>query len=85
MNNSVPLSSTSRKEWLVLKDEYLTLQKKSMKSLKKCINQIHHQAPKKVVETKDDPKEEHGELVSDGLTARAVYLHVSCSSLKPLL
>ncbi|KAI4808728.1 hypothetical protein KUCAC02_000776 [Chaenocephalus aceratus] len=54
-------TKTSKKEWLVLKDEYLTLQKKSMKSLKKCINQIHHQAPKKVVETKDDPKEEHVE------------------------
>ncbi|KAK5875968.1 hypothetical protein CesoFtcFv8_026990 [Champsocephalus esox] len=57
----IPLRVLSKKEWLVLKDEYLTLQKKSMKSLKKCINQIHHQAPKKVVEKKDDPKEEHVE------------------------
>ncbi|KAI9543503.1 hypothetical protein NQZ68_012154 [Dissostichus eleginoides] len=55
----IPLRVLSKKEWLELKDEYLTLQKKSMKSLKKCINQIHHQAPKKVVEKKDDPKEEH--------------------------
>ncbi|XP_010792876.1 la-related protein 7 [Notothenia coriiceps] len=55
----IPLRVLSKKDWLKLKDEYLTLQKKSMKSLKKCINQIHHQAPKKVVEKKDDPKEEH--------------------------
>ncbi|XP_041842343.1 la-related protein 7 [Melanotaenia boesemani] len=35
-----PLRVLSKKEWLQLKDEYLSLQKHSMASLKKCINKI---------------------------------------------
>ncbi|MEQ2162270.1 hypothetical protein GOODEAATRI_018078 [Goodea atripinnis] len=34
--------SAQRKEWLQLKEEYLVLQKRSMASLKKCINKINH-------------------------------------------
>lgn len=36
----IPLRVLSKKEWLHLKDEYLTLQKRSMASLKKCISKI---------------------------------------------
>ncbi|KAM6909531.1 la-related protein 7 [Xenentodon cancila] len=36
----IPLRVLSKKEWLQLKEEYLTLQKHSMASLKKCIYKI---------------------------------------------
>lgn len=39
----------------MLKDEYLTLQKHSMKSLKKCMNKIDHKEPESVMDT-DNPK-----------------------------
>ncbi|MED6248609.1 hypothetical protein ATANTOWER_002623 [Ataeniobius toweri] len=38
----IPLRVLSKKEWLQLKEEYLVLQKRSMASLKKCINKINH-------------------------------------------
>ncbi|CAG5929300.1 unnamed protein product [Menidia menidia] len=38
----IPLRVLSKKEWIQLKDEYLTLQKRSMASLKKCINKMDH-------------------------------------------
>ncbi|XP_038130325.1 la-related protein 7 [Cyprinodon tularosa] len=38
----IPLRVLSKKQWLQLKEEYLVLQKRSMASLKKCINQINH-------------------------------------------
>lgn len=44
-----------------MKDEYLSLQKRSMATLKKCINKIHHKQLKSVVETVVEPKEEKGE------------------------
>ncbi|CAJ1086349.1 la-related protein 7 isoform X2 [Xyrichtys novacula] len=51
----IPLRVLSKKEWLVLKDEYLTLQKRSMKSLKKCMTKIDH------MDTDNDPQEENNE------------------------
>ncbi|XP_059211424.1 la-related protein 7 [Centropristis striata] len=53
----IPLRVLSKKEWLELKDEYLTLQKRSMKSLKKCINKIDHREQKRVMETDNDPQD----------------------------
>ncbi|XP_012720381.2 la-related protein 7 [Fundulus heteroclitus] len=38
----IPLRVLSKKEWLQLKEEYLVLQKRSMASLKKCINKMNH-------------------------------------------
>lgn len=52
MDIVLPLLSTLRKEWLQLKDEYLTLQKRSMTSLKKCINKIDHKDHKEQKEHK---------------------------------
>ncbi|XP_068164113.1 la-related protein 7 [Antennarius striatus] len=49
----IPLRVLSKKEWLMLKDEYLTLQKRSMTSLKKCINKIDRKEEK--TEALDDP------------------------------
>ncbi|XP_034532456.1 la-related protein 7 isoform X2 [Notolabrus celidotus] len=54
----IPLRVLSKKEWLVLKDEYLTLQKRSMKSLKKCMTKIDHKEPESVMDTDNDPKVE---------------------------
>ncbi|XP_044040628.1 la-related protein 7 [Siniperca chuatsi] len=53
----IPLRVLSKKEWLELKDEYLTLQKRSMTSLKKCINKIDHKEHKSLMETDNDPKD----------------------------
>ncbi|XP_054457237.1 la-related protein 7 isoform X2 [Anoplopoma fimbria] len=62
----IPLRVLSKKEWLELKDEYLTLQKRSMKSLKKCINKIYHKERvnkidhkerKSLMETDHDPQD----------------------------
>ncbi|CAL8385376.1 unnamed protein product [Arctogadus glacialis] len=39
----IPLRVLSKKDWLGLKQEYLSLQKRSMASLKKCITKIDHQ------------------------------------------
>ncbi len=54
----LPLLCILRKEWLQLKDEYLTLQKRSMTSLKKCINKIDHQEHKSLKEKDDDANSE---------------------------
>lgn len=62
MDIFVPLLSTLRKEWLELKDEYLTLQKCSMKSLKKCINEIDHKKHKSPMETDNEPQDGNGEF-----------------------
>ncbi|XP_068611818.1 la-related protein 7 [Brachionichthys hirsutus] len=40
---AVPLRVLSKKDWLMLKGEYLTLQKRSMSALKKCVHKIEHQ------------------------------------------
>lgn len=53
----IPLRVLSKKEWLGLKDEYLILQKRSMKSLKKCINKIDHKEHTSVMETDNDPQD----------------------------
>ncbi|XP_031140918.1 la-related protein 7 isoform X1 [Sander lucioperca] len=53
----IPLRVLSKKEWLELKDEYLTLQKCSMKSLKKCINEIDHKKHKSPMETDNEPQD----------------------------
>lgn len=53
----IPLRVLSKKEWLQLKDEYLTLQKRSMTSLKKCINKIDHKEHKSLMETDNDPQD----------------------------
>ncbi|XP_068569573.1 la-related protein 7 [Cebidichthys violaceus] len=53
----IPLRVLSKKEWLELKDEYLTLQKRSMKSLKKCINKIDHKEHKSLMETDHDAQD----------------------------
>ncbi|KAM4611737.1 la-related protein 7 isoform 2-T3 [Polymixia lowei] len=42
----IPLRVLSKKDWLELKQEYLTLQKQSMTSLKKCITKINHKEEK---------------------------------------
>lgn len=62
MDICVPLS---RKEWLLLKDEYLILQKRSMKSLKKCINKIDHKehtSGAQTMETDNDPQDGNSEF-----------------------
>ncbi|XP_042368709.1 la-related protein 7 [Plectropomus leopardus] len=51
----IPLRVLSKKEWLELKDEYLTLQKRSMTSLKKCMNKIDHKEHKSLMETDSHP------------------------------
>ncbi|XP_062240413.1 la-related protein 7 [Platichthys flesus] len=48
----IPLRVLSKKEWLDLKVEYLTLQKRSMASLKKCMSKIEHKEPKGGMEPK---------------------------------
>ncbi|XP_035005251.1 la-related protein 7 isoform X2 [Hippoglossus stenolepis] len=48
----IPLRVLSKKEWLDLKVEYLTLQKRSMASLKKCMSKIDHKERKEHKEHK---------------------------------
>lgn len=50
----IPLRVLPKKAWLKLKQEYLTLQKRSMSSLKKCITKIDH---KDQMDTKNDSKD----------------------------
>ncbi|XP_041723913.1 la-related protein 7 [Coregonus clupeaformis] len=38
----IPLRVLSKKDWLKLKQEYLTLQKRSMGALKTCLTKFHH-------------------------------------------
>uniref|UniRef100_A0A673ARM0 La-related protein 7 n=1 Tax=Sphaeramia orbicularis TaxID=375764 RepID=A0A673ARM0_9TELE len=54
----IPLRVLPKKEWLDLKKEYLTLQKRSMASLKKCINKIDHKKHKSLMETENDSQVE---------------------------
>ncbi|KAG8006225.1 La-related protein 7 [Nibea albiflora] len=53
----IPLRVLSKKEWLELKDEYLALQKRSMMSLKKCMNKIDHKEHKSLMETDAEPQD----------------------------
>lgn len=57
----IPLRVLSKKEWLKLKDEYLTLQKRSMNSLKRCIYKIDHTEDKSQMDTDDHPPAESTE------------------------
>uniref|UniRef100_A0A8C4I1R7 La-related protein 7 n=1 Tax=Dicentrarchus labrax TaxID=13489 RepID=A0A8C4I1R7_DICLA len=59
----IPLRVLSKKEWLELKEEYLTLQKRSMTSLKKCINKIDHKEHKSLMETDTDPQDGKSEFL----------------------
>lgn len=54
--------SPPRKTWLALKDEYLTLQKRSMTSLKKCMNKMD-QREQDVMETDGGAAGGGGEFV----------------------
>ncbi|XP_071782668.1 la-related protein 7 isoform X2 [Centroberyx gerrardi] len=55
----IPLRVLSKKEWLELKQEYLTLQKRSMASLKKCISRIDRREDKSLKETDSDLQNEN--------------------------
>ncbi|KAM9335316.1 la-related protein 7 isoform 2-T2 [Symphorus nematophorus] len=57
----IPLRVLSKKEWLQLKDEYLTLQKRSMTSLKKCMNKIDHKEHESLMETGNDAQDGNAE------------------------
>ncbi|XP_071374962.1 la-related protein 7 isoform X2 [Centroberyx affinis] len=57
----IPLRVLSKKEWLELKQEYLTLQKRSMASLKKCISRIDRREDKSLKETDGDLQNENFE------------------------
>ncbi|CAI5668601.1 la-related protein 7 isoform X2 [Oreochromis niloticus] len=52
----IPLRVLSKKDWLGLKQEYLTLQKSSMSALKKCMNKINDKEHK-MMETDGDPQD----------------------------
>ncbi|XP_078069701.1 la-related protein 7 [Mustelus asterias] len=54
----IPLRVLSKKEWMDLKQEYLTLQKSSMSSLKKTMLQIKQQNDGEVMEVTDKSKQE---------------------------
>ncbi|XP_038648122.1 la-related protein 7 [Scyliorhinus canicula] len=54
----IPLRVLSKKEWMDLKQEYLTLQKSSMSSLKKTMLQIKQQNDGEVMEVTDKNKQE---------------------------
>ncbi|XP_008324472.1 la-related protein 7 [Cynoglossus semilaevis] len=47
----IPLRVLSKKDWLKLKEEYLSLQKCSMASLKRCITKIDHKGNSALMET----------------------------------
>lgn len=55
----IPLRVLPKKAWLGLKQEYLTLQKRSMAALKKCITEIDHLGHKMQNKTEDDNKDAH--------------------------
>ncbi|XP_029027793.1 la-related protein 7 isoform X2 [Betta splendens] len=57
----IPLRVLSKKQWLKLKQEYLTLQKRSMASLKKCMNKINVKGDHGPMDTNNDAQHEHGE------------------------
>lgn len=62
LTSVIPPFSVYRKEWLTLKGEYLNLQKRSMASLKRCINKIDHKESRSVTETDKDAQDGNGEL-----------------------
>uniref|UniRef100_A0A667ZK48 La-related protein 7 n=1 Tax=Myripristis murdjan TaxID=586833 RepID=A0A667ZK48_9TELE len=55
----IPLRVLTKKEWLELKQEYLTLQKQSMASLKMCISKIDHKEDKSLNETDNNLQNEN--------------------------
>lgn len=57
----IPLRVLPKKEWLELKEEYLTLQKRSMASLKKCISKIDHKEHKSLMEMDNEPQDGNNE------------------------
>ncbi|KAF3698000.1 La-related protein 7 La ribonucleoprotein domain family member 7 [Channa argus] len=65
----IPLRVLSKKQWLKLKEEYMTLQKCSMGSLKKCINKIDHKVSKHVIETDMEAQDEETEKSNKRETA----------------
>ncbi|KAF0029371.1 hypothetical protein F2P81_018476 [Scophthalmus maximus] len=58
------------KEWLKLKEEYLTLQKRSMASLKKCMSKIGHKEYKSRMETEIEPQD--GNIEKSSASEKAV-------------
>ncbi|XP_041048689.1 la-related protein 7 isoform X2 [Carcharodon carcharias] len=54
----IPLRVLSKKDWMDLKQEYLTLQKSSMSSLKKTMLQIKQQNDGEIMEVTDKNKQE---------------------------
>uniref|UniRef100_A0AAX7W403 La-related protein 7 n=1 Tax=Astatotilapia calliptera TaxID=8154 RepID=A0AAX7W403_ASTCA len=59
----IPLRVLSKKDWLGLKQEYLTLQKSSMSALKKCMTKINDKEHK-MMETDGDPRDQGPQFVS---------------------
>lgn len=53
-----PFNCFTRKEWMDLKQEYLTLQKSSMSNLKKTMLEIKHKNGNEAMEVIDKIKEE---------------------------
>ncbi|KAM7377423.1 hypothetical protein PAMA_013959 [Pampus argenteus] len=53
----IPLRVLPKKEWLELKEEYLTLQKRSMTSLKKFMSKIDHNEHKSLMEMDNEPQD----------------------------
>ncbi|XP_072315380.1 la-related protein 7 [Eucyclogobius newberryi] len=53
----IPLRVLPKKAWLELKSEYLTLQKRSMSALKKCITKIEHKEEKGQKDTENEQKD----------------------------
>lgn len=72
----IPSFSTSRKDWLGLKQEYLTLQKSSMSALKKCMNKINDKEHK-MMETDGDPRDANGEFSSKPHSQASNFKNVS--------
>uniref|UniRef100_A0A8D3C287 La-related protein 7 n=1 Tax=Scophthalmus maximus TaxID=52904 RepID=A0A8D3C287_SCOMX len=66
----IPLRVLSKKEWLKLKEEYLTLQKRSMASLKKCMSKIGHKEYKSRMETEIEPQD--GNIEKSSTSEKAV-------------
>ncbi|XP_047429260.1 la-related protein 7 [Mugil cephalus] len=62
----IPLRVLSKKEWLQLKDEYLTLQKRSMATLKKCISKMEQKEHANRMETDRGPQDADVKKSSEG-------------------
>ncbi|XP_046904966.1 la-related protein 7 isoform X2 [Hypomesus transpacificus] len=66
----LPLRVISKHDWLALKQEYLTLQKQSMSTLKKCMTEIHQRGGRQQMEAnsilqKEQTFEESEKAVKD--------------------